>query len=296
MTIRLTENFRALFYAPFYAAKAIGAFDRAGVDVAFRASPDPLATAADLRAGRSDVMWGGPVRVRLSQQDDPDCDFVCVCNVVERDPFFLVGRTARPDFRLTDLAGLRLGSVSEVPTPWLCLQDDLRRAGIDPASIARLSDRTMAQNQAALAAGVLDVVQLFQPYVEDLVASGAGHIWHAAAERGLTAYTTLVTTRRALRDRPDQIRAMVAAMAETLGWINDTDGAEVARVLAAYFPDVAPPIFAAAIDRYRALGLWGRSTVQAPAGVERLQDAMLSAGVLRQRIAFDRCVDNSLAG
>ena len=27
--------------------------------------------------------------------------------------------------------------MSEVPTPWLCLQEDLRRAGLDPADVAR---------------------------------------------------------------------------------------------------------------------------------------------------------------
>jgi NitT/TauT family transport system substrate-binding protein len=27
--------------------------------------------------------------------------------------------------------------VSEVPTPWLCLQEDLRQAGIDPAPLRR---------------------------------------------------------------------------------------------------------------------------------------------------------------
>ena len=43
-------------------------------------------------------------------------------------------------------------------------------------------------------------MQLFQPYAEDLLASGAGHLWYAAANRGLTAYTTL-DTRRAVMDR-----------------------------------------------------------------------------------------------
>ena len=31
--IRLSENFRALFYAPFYAAHTTGAFTEAGVEV-----------------------------------------------------------------------------------------------------------------------------------------------------------------------------------------------------------------------------------------------------------------------
>ena len=41
MSIVLSENFRALFYAPFYAAYATGAFRDAGVEVSLRPSPDP---------------------------------------------------------------------------------------------------------------------------------------------------------------------------------------------------------------------------------------------------------------
>ena len=37
--ITLSENFRALFYAPFYAAHAIGAYAAEGVQVTLRHSP-----------------------------------------------------------------------------------------------------------------------------------------------------------------------------------------------------------------------------------------------------------------
>ena len=47
-----------------------------------------------------------------------------------RDPFLLMGRTPKPDFKLADLKSVKLATVSEVPTPWLCLQNDLRLAGI----------------------------------------------------------------------------------------------------------------------------------------------------------------------
>src|SRR5580700_12015119 len=121
MAIQLSENFRALFYAPFYAAHAIGAYAAEGVDVTLRASPDPASSAAALHAGAADVMWGGPLRVLLTHAGDPASDLVCFCDVVRRDPFFIVGRTERPDFRFVDLLGLRFASVAEVPTPWLCL-------------------------------------------------------------------------------------------------------------------------------------------------------------------------------
>ena len=43
MAIVLSENFRALFYAPFYAAHATGAFVDAGVEVILKSSPEPAA-------------------------------------------------------------------------------------------------------------------------------------------------------------------------------------------------------------------------------------------------------------
>ena len=232
MPIVLTENFRALFYAPFYAAHAIGAYAAEGVEVTLRASPDPAGSAAALHAGAADVMWGGPLRVLLTHASDPASDVVCFCDVVQRDPFFIVGRTANPGFHFADLRGLRFASVAEVPTPWLCLQDDLRRAGVDPAGLARISGPSMAENAVALRAGTLDAVQLFQPYAEDLLISGAGHLWYAAASRGLTAYTTLVTRRPVIAARRAEILAMVRAMRRTLRWIAATGAADIAARVA----------------------------------------------------------------
>jgi NitT/TauT family transport system substrate-binding protein len=293
--ITLSENFRALFYTPFYAAHAIGAYEAENVDVRLRDSPDPARTAADLRAGRIDVMWGGPLRVVLTHAADPTSDIVCFCDVVARDPFFIIGREPNPQFRPRDLQGLRFASVAEVPTPWLCLQDDIRRDGVDPAALNRLTGASMAENAEALRAGQLDAIQVFQPHAEELLQAGAGHLWHAAADRGLTAYTTLVTRRSVLLGRRDELAAMVRAMDHTLRWIAGTQGAEIARALAAFFPDVPAPIYAAAIDRYRALKLYAIDPMTRPEGVQRLQQAMHSGGVLDRIIPFEQVVDNSLA-
>jgi NitT/TauT family transport system substrate-binding protein len=293
--ITLSENFRALFYTPFYAAHATGAYAKEGVEVEFRPSSDPNRTAAALRSGDVEVMWGGPLRVLLTHDADPASDVVCFCDVVARDPFFVIGREPRPSFRPADLATVRLGTVSEVPTPWLCLQDDIRRDGMDPATVSRVTDQTMAANADALRAGTLDAVQVFQPYAESLLASGAGHLWYAAANRGLTAYTTLVTRRSVLDQKRNELLGMVRAMHRTLHWIRQTPGAEIQRVLASYFPDVPPTLYAAAIDRYRALGLYAPDPVTRPEGFNRLAAAMRSGGALKRDIPFQECVDNSLA-
>jgi NitT/TauT family transport system substrate-binding protein len=119
MPIKLTENFRALFYGPSYATQALGFYDREGVEVELRPSPAPAAAAADLLDGVIDLSWGGPMRVMKAREDNPNSPLVCFCEVVARDPFFLVGRGDPSAFRLADLPELRFATVSAVPTPQL---------------------------------------------------------------------------------------------------------------------------------------------------------------------------------
>lgn len=293
--IILSENFRALFYMPFYAAYKTGAFKVEGVDVTLRLSGSPAEAAARLRSGEADVMWGGPLRVLLDHDKDPSSDRVCFCDVVARDPFFVIGRTPRPDFRPADLVHTRIGTVSEVPTPWLCLQDDIRRDGADPAAVPRVETNNMAANVAALKAGTLEAVQLFQPYAEELLESGTGHVWYAAANRGLTAYTTLVTRRSVIAAKREELVRVVRAMHRTLIWVRTTTAEEIHTLLTAYFPDIPKDRFIAAIDRYRQLGLYAPDPVIRPEGVTRLAACMQSGGALSRDIPFHEVADNSLA-
>ena len=293
--VTLIENFRAVFYAPFYAAEALGAFSAEGLEVRIAMSAQAEKTLVSLNAGAGDVSWGGPLRILKALDNDRAGGYVGFCEVIGRDPFFLIGRTPNPGFRLQDLEGKRLAVVTEVPTPWICLQWDLRGAGIDPSSIACTAPRTMAQNAAALAAGDADVIQVFQPYAEELIAAGSGHLWYAAASRGLTSYTSLNTTRAFLEREPKTALGMTRAMHRTLAWIAAHDGKQLAEAVGRYFEAIPAARLAACFERYKALGLWNTEPVFRREGVERLREAMLAAGFIRTGIAFEECVDNRFA-
>jgi NitT/TauT family transport system substrate-binding protein len=295
MGIVLQETLRGVFYAPYYAALSLGAYAHEGVEVRLVSAARPSDSARSLADGRVDVTWGGPMRVMLTYEQDPTCDLVCFCEVVTRDPFFLVGPSPKPDFKLADLMGKRVATVSEVPTPWMCLQEDMRRAGLDPTKLDRVPDQSMATNAGALQRGEVDVVQLFQPFVEELIESGAGHIWHAAAERGPTSYTTLYARRALLTDRRDECERMVRAIYRTLKWVHAGTGARLAAAIAAYFPDVPPQRLANALDRYKALGLWGRDPRLPQSGYERLRAGLVSGGLVKLGAPYETAVDNTLA-
>src|SRR6202030_2313133 len=211
MPITLQENLRGILYAPFYAALTLGAYRREGVAVEFVSAPEPARAVEGLFAGTVDVGWGGQMRVMKTYDRRVDCDLVCFGEAVTRDPFFLIGSEPRPDFAFADLYGKRIATVSEVPTPWLCLQEDLRRAGLDPEALPQVADRTMAENVAALRRGEFDVVQLFPPFAEELIAAGHGHLWYAAA-RGPTAYTSFYTPRTTLTPRREELKKLVRGL------------------------------------------------------------------------------------
>jgi NitT/TauT family transport system substrate-binding protein len=72
MPIKLAENFRAVFYAPFYAAQALGFYANEGVEVEFMNSPAPAAAQSGLLDGTIDLSWGGPLRVLKARDQDPN--------------------------------------------------------------------------------------------------------------------------------------------------------------------------------------------------------------------------------
>ena len=63
MPIRLMENFRAIFYAPYYATVALGFYEREGVAVELMTSNAPGDAVPKLLSGEIDLTWGGPMRV-----------------------------------------------------------------------------------------------------------------------------------------------------------------------------------------------------------------------------------------
>lgn len=294
MAIVLQESLRGLFYAPFYAALARDAYAAEGVEVRFAPAPPPGKVVSGLFDGSVDVCWGGPMRVMETYKLRADCDLVSFAEVVTRDPFLLVGRAPRPDFRLTDLSGARLATVGEVPTPWMCLQEDLRRAGIAPARLDRVAGRTMGENVAALRAGEVDVVQVFEPFVSHLLAEGGFHVWYAAATRGPTSYTTFYARRGLLTARREELRRMVRAIHRTQLWVAEASGAQLADAIADYFPDVLASIRATACTRYQALGIWSTTPVLPRLGYDRLLSSLASGGFVAGT-PFEVAVDNSLA-
>jgi NitT/TauT family transport system substrate-binding protein len=295
MQLRLYENHRFVLYAPFYAAHSIGAYAAEGLTVELLPSPGMGLAEQALLDGAVDVIWAGPMRVMKHHDATPGSGLVCFAEIVCRDPFSIVGRRPNPDFRLADLAAMRFATVSEVPTPWLCLQEDLRQAGVDPERLDRVGDRPMEDNVGALREGRIEAAQLFEPVVEQALAAQIGHLWHVASSRGRTTYTAFVTTRERLNGAREPLLRMVRAIFRTQQWIRTQSGHQIAAAIASFFPRLDHGVLARAVARYQAQRVWGGDPALPEEGFDRLRRGLVSGGFISRPIAYQACVDTSLA-
>lgn len=288
--LRLAENFRAVFYAPFYATLALGHFSSEGLDVTLVDSDAPGGGPAGLLAGSVDVTWGGPMRV-MKYRDEGGPDLLCFCEVVRRDPFYLVGRVPDGAFDLRSLSQLRLGSVSEVPTPWLCLQQDLRDLGVDPERLSRIADRTMSANLTGLGRGDIDVAQVFEPFAEEALSAGFA-VLHAQSSRGPTSYTTFTATPEGMRRHREPFTRMARAMARTQAWLSSNAADQHAHAVASFFPSIPIDRLSRALARYMQARVWADDTDVSRQGFSRLAVSLRSGGFISSMPNYEACVVN----
>jgi len=328
LNIKLAENFRAVFYAPFYATHALGLFAEQGVSITLLDSASPGAGIAELAKGNIDVMWGGPLRVikERDQFERTEGSLVAFCEVAAKDPFLLLRRwqgksagrqtaeqtidlskqskleapsaTDRTSklskqgepFALKDLVNLRFASVSEVPTPWLCLQQDLRDAGVDPAMLTRVADRSMQENLDAMIRGELDVIQVFEPYASLALANEDIEVVHAASQRGYTAYTTFISTFEGMERNHAGFEAMILAIEQFRPWLAAHGPDELARAVKPFYPHLDLDVLTQCLTRYHAAELWTCRRVISRQGFARLAASMLDSGYIKQATNYEDCV------
>jgi NitT/TauT family transport system substrate-binding protein len=294
MLIKLVESFRAVFYAPLYATQALGFYAGEGIEVEFLSSSVPGSGLSALIAGTIDITWGGPMRVMKAHDIDLTSQLVCFCEVVARDPFYLIGRNHSPKFQLGELPSLRFAAVSEVPTPWMCLQHDLREQGIDPSRLDRAVERPMAEHVEALCNQQIDVVQVLEPFASMALQKGAGQVLYAASMRGPTVYTTFIATRSGIERHRAAFANMTRAIQHMQRWLIEHSAEELAEVTARFFPDIARDILVSSLRRYQQAGIWARTPDVSRQGFARLGESLLSGGFISRMPIYEDCVDQSL--
>lgn len=234
------------------------------------------------------------MRVMKDHDTTPSNDqsLLCFGEVVTRDPFFLIGKKTLGRFELAQLRQLRLAQVSEVPTPWLCLQADLRDLGLNVPEIeaSLLRGLSMPEQIQALKAGTLDVAQLFEPLASELLADPAYQVLYAACTRGPTVYTTLICSQEGWAKNNAAFTVLRNVLRTLQTWMHAQTPSVIAKHVQSFFPELSAEYLEQAIARYLLNGVWATSPEMSKTGFDRLSDSLHSGHFIRTKIDFASCI------
>jgi NitT/TauT family transport system substrate-binding protein len=291
------ETFRSVFYTPIYVSVAGGFLEQEGLDVTFSTSPSqfphPLSA---LKHGAADIVQSGIMRCIIALDWGAETAPQHFAEINARDGFFVLSREPQPNFSWDRLRGASVIPVGFSPMPWASFQYAMRNNGVDPGGLNLLMGLSLDDAIAAFREGRADFIHLPQPAAEQLIADGTAHPAVALGpENGHMAYSSFAATREFLARRPDTVRRFVAGFAKALEWLNAAGPEEIARAISSFFPDVPLELLSRAVERLQTQGTWPSTPALEQPEFERLQDALMAAGLVREHQPYELVVTREFA-
>ncbi|MNJ50527.1 NMT1/THI5 like protein [compost metagenome] len=288
---------RSIFYAPQYIALEKGFFQEEGLDVELQTTAGGDKTMTALLSGAIDVaLVGAETSIYVYQQgaEDPVINFA---QLTQTDGTFLVSREELPGFDWSQLRGAVFLGQRKGGMPQMAGEFTLRKHGIDPhQDLELIQNIDFANITAAYASGTGQFVQLFEPQASILEREGKGHVIASfGAESGRLPYTVFMTKQSYMQKHDQTVQKFTNAIRRAQAWVQEHSPAETARVISPYFKDTDLDIIESSVKRYLEQGSYAETPEFNEQSWNNLLDVMEGAGELKERVPFDKLVDNKYA-
>ena len=296
-TVRVCEVTHSIFYAPQYAAIALGFFEEEGIEIELSNGQGADAVMAAVLSGNMDIGFAGP-EAAIYVYNEGKKDYTQVfAQVTRRDGSFLIAREPADDFSWDALRGKTVLPGRKGGVPYMTLEYVLRQNGLDPANDLTLDNSVQfSMMTAAFTGGTGDYVTAFEPTASMLQQEGKGYIVASVGEAsGDIPYTAYFAKKSYIEKNADLIQRFTNAVYKGQQWVATHTDAEVAEAVAEFFPDTTVALLTASVASYRAIDAWNTDPVMSAEGFHRLQTVMTEAGELTKTADFDKVVNNTFA-
>lgn len=296
-TVRLNEVAHSIFYAPQYAAIELGYFEDEGICLELTNGAGADKTMTALLSGEADIgFMGSEASIYIYNEGNPDYA-VNFAQLTQRAGNFLVGRTAEPDFKWTNLKGKTVLGGRAGGMPQMVFEYILKKNGMDPAT-----DLTMIQNISfgltaqAFVAGTEDYTVEFEPGATALESDGQGVVVASlGVDSGKVPYTAYAARKSYLEKNPDTIQKFVRALQRGMDYVNSHTAEEIAKVIQPQFAETDLTTITTIVNRYQAQDTWKENLIFEESSFQLLQDILDSAGELEQRAPYTDLVNTEFA-
>ncbi len=295
--VNLSEVAHTIFYAPQYVALNRGFFEDEGLKINLSTAQGADKVATALLSGDADIgLCGGEATIYVYKEGKEDY-LVNFAHLTKRDGTFLLGREAEPDFTLQDVKGKtiiggRKGGMPEMALEWVLKQNNIL-PGVDVDIDTSIQFAAMA---GAFIGGIGDYVTLFEPTALAVEQEGYGHVVASiGVECGELPYTIFNASKSYIEKNPDIIQKFTNAIYKGQIWVDESDPEDIAKEIASFFPETSIEDLAAVVKRYKEQDSWKTEPKIEKEPFERMQDIMEYAGVLDERVPYDKLVTTEFA-
>ncbi len=295
--VRVCEVTHSIFYAPQYAAIALGYFAEEGIEIELSNGQGADAVMSAVLSGNMDIGFAGPEAAVYVYNEGKEDYTQVFAQVTKRDGSFLVGRYPDEDFTWDKLKGKIVLPGRKGGVPYMTLEHVIRKNGLNPATDLTLDSSVQyALMTAAFTAGTGDYFTCFEPTASMLEAEGKGYIVAAVGDgAGDIPYTAYFAKKSYIAENEALITAFTKAIYKGQQWVKTHTAAEIAETVASFFPDTSLDLLTASAQSYIDIGAWCDTPTMEQDAFMRLQQVMQEAGELDTFAPFEKVVNNTFA-
>ena len=295
--LRISEVTHSVFYAPQYVAINKGIFEKHGIEIELinGGGADKVMTA--VLSGQVDIGFAGPeAAIYVYQQGKSDYAQV-FAQLTKRDGCFLVAREPDENFNWSKLKGKHVLPGRKGGVPYMTLEYVLRNNGIDTNKDLNFDNSiSFDAMTSAFLGGVGDYVTVFEPTATVIQNEGRGYIVASVGEAsGEIPYTAYFASKSFLSKNKELVENFVAAIYEAQQWMLTHTSREIAEAIAPSFSDTSIDVLTQVVERYKEIGVWNETPIMTKESFDRLQDVIIQAGELSEKVDFNKIVDNTFA-
>jgi NitT/TauT family transport system substrate-binding protein len=284
---------RYLIYLPLYVAIERQLFAKRGLDVALTFTGNDDQTFASVIGGNSDFGVGDPVFTAISQERGYPARVVAtvvggvaIWGLAKKPTVPVIERPA-------DLAGLRVGTFPSPSTNYTLMKELIEQHPKELRN-TRIVQAPIGSQIALLEAGSADIAMELEPAASIAESKGYRIVYSSPRFHGPFAFTGLTTTEKLIKEKPDLVAKVVAALQEAVELCHHDPEIAIA-VGEKLFPTLPKEVAARAVRRMIDEKTLPDSVVVDDAAWQAALRTRVAVGDLKKPQRTDVAVDNSFA-
>ena len=294
--VKVAEVAHTIFYAPWYVAIEKGYFKDEGLDIDLMLTPGADKVTSAVLSKDVDIGFcGSEASIYVYNSGNKDY-IISFAGLTKRDGAFLVSRKKIDNFTLEDLKGKYVIGGRKGGMPEMTFEYTLKENGISTDELTIDTSVDFASMGGTFISGVGDFVTLFEPSATKVENEGYGYVVGYVGEYGGSVpYTAFNARKSYIKNNKETIQKFTNAINKGLDFVWNNNEKTIAKVIVNQFPDLTINELARMIKRYKDNDAWMKDTFFTKESFNHLQDIMIEAGELTEKVLYEDLVDTSFS-